>query len=61
VAERETLLAQLTALVESMDGEFESRSSSRARGTAVGGGVMGRNVSTIVINLVWTQAVRSKV
>ena len=62
-AERETLLAQLTALVESMDGEYEAKASastsSRSRGA--GSAVAGRNVSGVVVNLGWAQAVRSKV
>lgn len=69
-AERETLLAQLTALVESMDGEYESKASGSGAGGAGRGGrgrgagaatVTGRNVSGVVVNLTWCQAVRSKV
>ena len=70
VAERETLLAQLTAMVEAMDGEFETRlatsqgmtGSRKGAGSAAGlGPVGGKNTSSVVLNVVWVQSVKSKV
>jgi dynein heavy chain 2, cytosolic len=66
VAERETLLAQLTAMVEAMDGEYETKAASaqsfgKAKASNGLGPVGGRNTSSVVLNVVWVQSVKSKV
>jgi hypothetical protein len=66
VAERETLLAQLTAMVEAMDGEYETKaaaaqSAGKAKANSGLGPVGGRNTSSVVLNVVWVQSVKSKV
>ena len=67
-AERETLLAQLSAHVEAVEGDFEAFSAGlMGMGMGGGGGAssvagrQGRNLSPAVNAVVWAQALRSKV
>lgn len=56
--ERATLLAQLSAYVEALDGEFETRSGVLSK---AGASHDGRNLSPVVNAVVWANALRNKV
>lgn len=55
-AERDSLLAQLSAYVENMDGEYEVRSGAGGDAEAA----RGRNLSPIVNDIVWAKGMQSR-